>query len=209
MSVVPSSYCAAGIDQKKLARRDAAIALAGDAVMHDGAVGARAGDGGERNVFQQPGVAAKTLQRLDRIDFAQAPGRRFAIEPGQKTRHRGAVAFLCGARARDLDRVLHRLHRRDRVAAAQNFAAVLRHQARDRFGAGSRIEPHGALLAAEDGEVAFEIGGRAHRGKLLEAMADIVAELAALDIEKRPALPAARWRKRAPPACAEYRCRGY
>ncbi len=39
---------AAGIDEEQLARCDAAVAGAGDAVMHDGAVGTGAGDGGER-----------------------------------------------------------------------------------------------------------------------------------------------------------------
>src|SRR5580700_2409539 len=66
---------AAGIDQKQLTRRDAAVALAGHAIVHDGSVGAGARDGGERNVFQLSGIAAETLQRLDRVDFGQAPRR--------------------------------------------------------------------------------------------------------------------------------------
>ena len=143
---------------------------------------------GKRNVLEQPGVAAKTFQRLDRVDLGEAAGRRLAVEPGEKARHRRAVAQLRRARAGDLGRVLHRLHRRDRIAAAQNRAAALGEEARDRLRGGGRIEPHLAPLAAERGEVAFELRARAHVGKLFEAMTDVVAELAAVDIESRPAL---------------------
>ena len=66
--------------------------------------GAGAGDGGKRNVLEQPGFAAKTLQRLDRVDFGQLPARRLAVEPGEEARHGRAIALLRGARAGDLDR---------------------------------------------------------------------------------------------------------
>src|SRR5262249_42560511 len=54
---------AAGVDQEQLTRRNGAIAPAGDAVMHDRTVGARAGDGRKGNVLEQPGVAAKAFER--------------------------------------------------------------------------------------------------------------------------------------------------
>src|SRR3984885_8407517 len=92
---------AAGIDEKKLARRNAPVAAAADAVMHDGAVRSGAGNGRKRNVLEQSGVAAKTFQRFDRIDLGQST-RRFAVEPGKKTRHRRAVAQLRRPRAFDL-----------------------------------------------------------------------------------------------------------
>ena len=152
--------------------------------MHDGAVRPGAGDGRKRNVFQKSAVAAKTLQRLDRVDLGQAT-RRLAIEPGQKFRHRGAVAQLRRAGAGDLGCVLHRLHRRDRIAAAHDLAAVLDDEARDRLGAGRGIEPHGAMLFAEFGQIALEGGVGAQLGDFLEAGAHIVAELAQVDIERR------------------------
>src|SRR5262249_10853718 len=116
---------AAGIDQEQFAGGDPAVAPAGDAVMHDGAVRPGTGDGRKRNVFETPGVAAKALQRLDSIDFSQFPVRRFAIEPGEKARYGRAIANLRGARAGDLGGILYRLHRRDRIAAAHDLAAAL------------------------------------------------------------------------------------
>ena len=113
--------------------------------------------------------------------------RRFAIEPGEEARHRDAVAQLRGARAGDLDRILDRLHRRNRIAAAQNLAAILGDDLRDRLRTRGRVEPHRALHLTECGEIALEIFRSPHRGELFEAMTDVVAELAAVDIE-RPAL---------------------
>src|SRR5262249_998100 len=43
-----------GIDQEQFAGGDPAVALAGDAVMHDGAVRPGAGDGRKRNVLENP-----------------------------------------------------------------------------------------------------------------------------------------------------------
>ena len=88
---------------------NAPVAQARHAVMHDGAVRAGAGDGRERDVFRA-GLTAERLERGDRVDLGQVPLRRFAIEPGEEFRHRGAVAALRAARAGDLDRILHRLH---------------------------------------------------------------------------------------------------
>ena len=164
---------AAGIEQKQFARRDAAIALAGHPVMHDGAVRPGAGDGGKRDVLEQAGVAAKALHRLHRVDFGQGAARRFAVEPGEEARHRHAVALLRRARAGDFDGVLHRFHRRQRIRAAHDLAAVLDDQPRDRLGTDARIEPHGAMLFAERDEIALEGGARPHFGDLFEPLADV------------------------------------
>ena len=152
---------AAGIDQEQFAGADPPVALASDAVMHDGAVRPGAGDGRKRNILEKPGVAAKALQRLDRVDFSQFPARRFAVEPGEKARHGGAIANLRGARAGDLGSVLYRLHRRDRIAAAHDLAAALGEKARDRVGAQGRIEHHRKSRFAERGKIALEIRRRA------------------------------------------------
>ena len=114
---------AAGVDQEQLAGGDRAIGGARDAVMNDRAVRSRAGDGGERDVLQQAAVAAEALQRLDRVDFGEPAVRRLAFEPGKEARHRGAIAQVRLARALDLDRVLHRLHHRDRIGALDHLAA--------------------------------------------------------------------------------------
>ena len=165
------------------------LVLRRDAVMHDGAVRPGAGDGRERNVLEQPGVAAETFQRLDRVDLGQLAARRLAVEPGEKARHRRAVAQLRGARAGDLGRVLHRLHRRDRIGAAQHLAAVLGDEPRDRFRAGRRIEPHAraAPRRARRDRARTRRSARTSASSS-SAMPHLVAELAAVDIERRPAV---------------------
>ena len=179
---------APGIEEEEFPRRDAAIAFAGHAVMHDGAIGPGAGDGGKRDVLEEAGLAAKTLYRLDCVDFGQAAALCFAVEPGEETRHRHAVAPLRRARARDLRRVLHRLHRRDRIAAAQDLAAVVDDESRDGLGTDARIEPHGAMLFAERGEIALEGGARPYFGDLFEALTHVGAEFAQVDEQRRAAV---------------------
>ena len=61
----------AGVDQKQLAGRNLAVGRARDAVVHDGAVRARAGNGRKRYVLQQAGLAAEGFQRLDGVDLGQ------------------------------------------------------------------------------------------------------------------------------------------
>ncbi len=59
-------------------------------------------------------------------------------------------------------------------------------QPRQRVGGARLVEPHG--LALEFGEVAREIVGRAQLGDLFQRVARFVVELAAVHIERRPAL---------------------
>ena len=208
MSVVPSSYWPPESMRKSSPGCDAAVALAADAVMHDGAVGAGAGDGRKRNVLEQTGVAAKALQRFDRVDLGQSSARRFAIEPGEEARHGDAVTLLRRARAGDLGGILDRLHRRDRVAAAQQFAAVVGDQARDRLGTHCRIEPHRALCFTERDEIALEIVVGADIGDVLRGGAGHRCRACGRRYRAPADLPSARWRRRAPPAYAARRCRG-
>ncbi len=158
---------AAGIDQEQLAGRDGAIGLARDAVMHDRAVGAGAGDGGKGNVLEQAGVAAKAFERRDRIDLGELATRRLAIEPGEEARDRGTVADVRRARAGNLDLVLYRLHQRDRAGRPRDLAAVAGDQAGERIGGGGLIEQHGSLVLAERGQGRHEIGRLAHVGQAL------------------------------------------
>ncbi len=61
-------------------------------------------------------------------------------------------------------------------------------EACERVGGGGLIEPHGFLLLPERTQRAYEIGGLADVGERFEAVAHIVRQLAAIDIERRPAL---------------------
>ena len=70
------------------------------------------------------GLARRNVSKaFDGVDFGQAAARRLAGEPGKETRHRRAVALMRGARPRELDRVLHRLHQRDRIRPEVGLAA--------------------------------------------------------------------------------------
>ena len=163
-----------------------AVAGAGDAVMHDRAVRSRAGDGRERNVLEQAGVAAEAFQRLDRVDLGELAGRRLALEPGEEARHGHAVALVGGAAAGDLGVVLHRLHQRDRIGPAHRLAAAVRDDAGERVGGARLVEPHG--LALELREIARKLAGARTSANLLQRVAHVVVELGAVDIERRPAL---------------------
>ena len=145
---------------------------------------------GNEMSLSRPVSRRKRFQRLDGVDLGEPAARRFALEPGEEAHDRGAVADMGGARAGDLDGVLHRLHQRDRIGAARHLAAAAGHQPRDRVGGGRLVEPHGPLGRAERRQRGREIGRLAHLGELLEAMAHVVGELAAIDEERRPPLRA-------------------
>ena len=185
MSVVPSSYCAAGVDQEKLAGRNFPVGGAGDAVVNDGAVRSGARDRRKRNVLQNAGVAAERFQRLDGVDLGQLAARCFLVEPCEEARHGGAVAALSLVRAFDLHRIFHGFHQRDRIGAAGHLAAGGGNDAGQCVGAGRLVEPDGALGKAERGEIARERGRLSHRRQFLDLVPHRVAELAALDIERR------------------------
>ena len=154
--------------------------------MHDRPVRAGAGDGREGDVLERAGLAAEAFQRLDRVDFAQAAGRRLDVEPGEEARHGGAVAPVRGARAVDLGAVLHRLHQRDRIGAAHRLAAGVRDQPRQRVGGARLVEAD--RLALEAGEVACKPLRRAHVGDFFQRVSHGIVELAGLDIERRAVL---------------------
>ena len=184
----PVLVLAAGIDQEQFARRNAPVAPAADAVMHDGAIRPGAGDGGKRNILQKPGVAAKTLQRLDRADLGQLPR---GASPSNQARKRvtAAPSRNCAALgASDLGRILHRLHGRDRIAAADDFAAVLGHGPGDGVGAHAGSSLTARLRFAERGKIALEIAVGAHIGELFETRARTSSpSLRGIDIKRRPA----------------------
>src|SRR6516164_3174827 len=75
-----------------------------------------------------------------------------------------------GARAGNLDLVLHGLHQRDGAGRARDLAAVAGDETRERVRRGRLIEPHGLLLPAERSERAHEIGGLAHIGEDLRRL---------------------------------------
>ena len=61
-SVVPSRYCAPEIDEIERAGLEPAFGARGRVVMHDGAVGTRAGDGGKAQVAEMLAAAAEFLE---------------------------------------------------------------------------------------------------------------------------------------------------
>ncbi len=188
MSVVPSWYWPPELIRNSSPGVDRPVGLAGDAIVHDRAVRPRAGDGRERHVPQQVGLAAEGFERLHRADFGQLAARRLTVEPREETHHRRAVAPVRFTRAFDLDRVLHRLEQRDRIGPLRDLPAGAGHDPRQRVGGGRLIEADGLAGLAERGERIGEVAGRAHVGELFKPVAHVVSELAAIDEQRRAAL---------------------
>jgi len=178
----------AGIDQEQLPLLDAPIALAGDAVMHDGAVGSCARDCRKRDIFELAGLVAKAFQRFDGCNLSQTSARGLRVDPGEKARDGGAVAAMRGARAFDFDLVLDSLHDGDRIGATRDLAAIAGNQARERIGCRRLVEPHSLFLPPKSRKVTCEIVGLADIGDRFEAVAHFVRQFAAIDIERRAPL---------------------
>src|SRR5262249_2513026 len=176
----------AGVNEKEFARCDEAIAFGRDTVMDDCPVRPGAGDGRERYVLEQPGVAAKAFERRYRIDLREFAARSLPLEPGEETRNGRAVADLRRARAGDLDVVLDCLHQADRAGRLDGFAAAVGKEARERVGGGALVDPHAVLSPAQVLERVRESGRLAQIGEGLEANAHLVGELSAVAIQRRP-----------------------
>lgn len=78
------------------------VGRVGDAVMHDGSVGASARDGGEGNVFELIGLTAAGEQLFRRLDFIQITFGRFLGKPSQKPGDSRAISQMGGARTAHL-----------------------------------------------------------------------------------------------------------
>ena len=178
----------AGIDQQQVAEGDAAVGLAGDAVMHDGAVRPGAGDGRERDVLQRAGVAAERLQRFHGVDLEQPALRRLAVDPGEEARQRHGVAAMRGLRALDLDRVLDGLEQRHRIIAAHRPAAARGDLPAQRVRRGGIVERDRCAGRCEFRQGGGKRVGLPHLGAGFEMRAGAVGELAVVDEDGRPAV---------------------
>ncbi len=154
--------------------------------MYDGPVRPGAGDGRERHVLQQAGVAAEAFQRRHRVDLGQLARRRFAREPGEEARQRRAVAHVRRARAHDFGVVLDRLHERDGIGVGRRLAAVFADEPGQRVGRGGPVEAHG--LAAHLREIVLQIVFAVDVGDVGQRGARGVVELGLVEIERRLAL---------------------
>ena len=85
--------------------------------MHDRAVRAGAGDRVEAQVAQSARLAPERFEPVGRVDLGQRPRRCLDRQPVEEARQRRAVTLVRAARARLLDRVLHRFRQHQRVAA--------------------------------------------------------------------------------------------
>ena len=178
----------AGIDQQEIAGRDPPVGLAGDAVMHDGAVRSGAGDGRKRNVLQRAGVAAEGFQRFHGVDLGQMARGRLAVDPGEEARQRHRVAAVRVAGALDLDRVLAGLEQRHGIAAAHHLAAGAFDQAAQRVGGSGAVERDRRAALRQRGKFARQRVRFGDVGGLLEMIARAVGELAVIDEYGWPAV---------------------
>src|SRR4029077_20382571 len=88
------------------AGREPALALGRGTVMHDGAVGAGAGDGGKAQIAEMLAHTAELLEPVGRSDLAEIPLGRGIGEPSEKARQRRAVATMRAPCAVQLNRVI-------------------------------------------------------------------------------------------------------
>ena len=111
-----------------------------------------------------------------------APGRRLAVDPGQKPHQRHRVALMRGAGAFDLGDVLHRLEQADGIVAAHRLAAGGRDQAAQGIGRGGAVERDRMRRAcASSVSAGVSASGSSHVGGLLEMVARQIGELAVVD----------------------------
>ncbi len=95
-----------GIDQQQAARLGLADLRAGRPVVDDGAVGAGAGDGVERQVLQRPGGFAQALQLGDDLHLVRQARLGVGGQPVQEAGQGHAVALVRAPGPFDLDLVL-------------------------------------------------------------------------------------------------------
>src|SRR6476646_8282706 len=88
-------------------------------------------------------VSRRKLSSASTAPISVSP--RFGASRSNQARKRVTAAPVRLARAGDLDRILDRLHHRDRVEAARHLAAGVADDARQRVRAGRLIEPHVAM----------------------------------------------------------------
>ena len=115
-------------------------------------------------------------------------GRRLAREPGEEARHRGAVAPMRRARARDLGGVLHRLHERDRVGPDIGRPAGALDAADERDGAALGIDPHLRFRRSERFERARQRLLRRDVGDGADGGAGLVRDLRRIEEHRRAPL---------------------
>ncbi len=208
-SVVPSGYCAAGIDQEHLVVVDRRVGRARHAVMHDGAVGPRAGNGIEGQVLQAAGGAAKPFQRFRGVDFGQRAVGRLAREPGRESatapRRRGYAPCACLRSPAGSCRPW--ATGRDRRAFF-DFRARLGKPVEDRRGRGGGIGEHGLALQARPARRSNRRRGR--QAHAVAQMGDAVPgeRLALVQEQIGRAVGVQDGEAPARTACAARRCRG-
>jgi hypothetical protein len=91
-SVVPSRYCAPESIRNSEFGSIGAVGLGRDAVVHDRAVGAGAGNGVEAQVLEQTRILAERLQPGGGRKLVELAAGCLDRQPAQEAGHRGAVA---------------------------------------------------------------------------------------------------------------------
>ena len=151
-------------------------------------MGSRRGDRRKGYVFQRAGRPAKGLQRFDRVDFGQLSARRFRVEPGQKPRHRRAVALMRGPRSRQFRLVLYGFHERDGILADLRLPARLLQGLRERGRRRGGVEEDARAFLAEPPDERLKVVRLEPFREFAETVPDSVRELSR-SRETGPAAP--------------------
>ena len=108
-------------------------------------------------------LAAEGFEPVAGGDFAQAPLRRLARQPGQKAGHGGAVAAMRGAGAVEFDRVLAGFRQQARVGGAMDLPPGRREPVEHPGRGGRRVGLHPRARHGQRVERGAEMAGRLDR----------------------------------------------
>ena len=142
---------------------------------------------GKETSLRQPGVAAETLQRLDRVDLGGRPSGASRSNQARK-RVTAAPSRRCAARAPAISAAFFTAFISAIGSLPRGIVPPVAASRRASARGGGPIEPHRALLAAERGEAVFVSGERAHIGDLSRRWRTTLPSLRPSTVERRPAL---------------------
>ena len=147
--------------------------------MDDRAVRPGAGNRVEAEVPEVAAFLAEALQFRRGRHLVDAALRRLDLQPVQEARERRTVPCLCRAMAGLFDRILDRLGQDRGIAARDDMGAGLVQRLEDRRHGALRVDRD--RLAGERPQSRLELAPFMHAHAIAQMLADVVADLLAVD----------------------------